>query len=102
MKKMHLDTSGSRWGVATDNLPKLMKLFAKLESLNVANTGLDKLSEPLLKTMMYRSNFSKLDISKNDLSYIKSRCSCHNYKYAENCKDGKCFIVQGSGKAYLL
>jgi hypothetical protein len=49
MKKMHLDTEGSRWGVATDNLPKLMKLFAKLESLNIARTRLDKLSEPLFK-----------------------------------------------------
>ena len=52
MKKMHLDTAGSRRGVATDNLPKLIKLFAKLESLNVASTALDKSSEPHFKTMM--------------------------------------------------
>ena len=71
MKMMHLDTAGSRCLVASDNLFKVMKLFAKLGSLNIASTGLDKTSAPLFKTIMEGgSNLSKLDISNNDLSQI--------------------------------
>ena len=71
LKMVHLDTTGSSCLSATNNLSKLLKLFAKLASLSVASTGLHETSTPLFKTIMEGgSNLSQLDISNNDLSHV--------------------------------